>query len=165
MDLVKELESVCKERDQLKLDLAKVQDELTALKQQYEPSEEDVKKSVDILKSTVANEVCNSMVWRPSCKGNGARLSVTMPNVTRAEYRVLIGEERFDKMTKGKKAEKTSFTVGLKTEEEVKNVLGYVPDAGIRYGYLCLSFEGQGLRFTYDTTTRRLTVAGKYVKG
>ena len=163
-DLVKELASVRKERDALKVALAKAEQEIQALKEQYEPSEEAVQESVNNLRGTLASQVSRAIVWRPSCKGNGARLSVSMPNVSRAEYKGLIGEDRFAQMTKGKKAEKKVFTLAAKTEEDVRSILGCVPGTSVRYGgYLSISMEGQGLRFVYDTSTRKLTVSGKYV--
>ncbi len=163
-DLIKELESVRKERDELKAQLTTTQQELEKMKQQYEPSEEEVQKSVNILRNSLEFQASKAMVWRPSCKTNGARLSVTFPNVTRAEYAGLVGSERFAKMAKGKKSEKKSFTFAAKTREEIESILGDVPGSSVRYGgWLTVSLEGQGLRFVYDTETRKLNVCGKYI--
>ena len=130
---------------------------------QNEPTPEDIAASVRSLRRSLMSQICRSMVWRP-CKTGGARLSVSFPNVTIKQLEGLVGSDRYDHATKGKKSNNENITVLAKTAEEVESILGEVPEAGIRFGYLIVSFEGQGMKFSYNKKSSQLQVSGKYVR-
>jgi hypothetical protein len=175
--LEKELRAVTEERDALK---AKVASYESAFKQQQaqqqDPnavnggiplkSPEQLSASVDRLTQSIYRMLTKSMVWRPSCKRGGARLSVELPNVTLQEYEALVGGEKYAHATKGKKSQNKTVVVSAKTEEEISSILDGVPSASVRYGgTLEISLAGQGLRFLYNKESRQLTVAGSYKLG
>eukprot|EP00890_Picochlorum_soloecismus_P004563 jgi/Picsp_1/5107/NSC_02470-R1_hypothetical protein CHLREDRAFT_184667 [Chlamydomonas reinhardtii] len=172
--LKKELRAMTEERDALK---AKVASYEAAFKQQQaqqqDPnavkegiplkSPEQLSASVDRMTQSIYRMLSKSMVWRPSCKRGGARLSVELPNVTLQEYRALVGEEKYAHATKGKKSQNKTVVVSAKTEDDIANILDNVPSASVRYGgSLEISLAGQGLRFLYNKESRQLTVAGSY---
>jgi hypothetical protein len=169
-DVSKELDLVRKERDELRVELTKCQQALATAQselaqfRQNEPTPEDIAASIRSLRGSLMSQICRSMVWKPSCKAGGARLSVSFPNVTIKQLEGLVGSDRYDHATKGKKSNNENITVLAKTAEEVESILGEVPEAGIRFGYLIVSFEGQGMKFSYNKKSSQLQVSGKYVR-
>lgn len=55
-------------------------------------------------------------------------------------------------------------SVFAKTAEDVESILGDVPEAGIRFGYLIVSFQGHGMEFSYNKRLRHIQVSCKYAR-
>ena len=86
---------------------------------------------------------------------------MSFPNVTIREFEGLVGSARYKHATKGKMPNNENTSVFAKTAEDVESILGDVPEAGIGFGYIIVSFQGQGMKFRYNKRLTHIQMRGK----